>query len=190
MFEIECMEAEAREFRSELWQVAASSELDKTRKPFAARILFGARVLLLAAVILMAGGLPLSMDQESRFQGFQENSLVLLTSTESDILGALRETLSNRNTGRVLISVELPERKQEEKDEKNAASAEEANPEHMKAGPAETKNEERPAVNEARSAEAPDAEKEPTVEEVISLIQVGQRALSVMEPAVKVLPVQ
>jgi hypothetical protein len=184
------MEAEAREFRSELWQAAALSEADETHKPFTARILFGARVSLLAAIMLMAGGLPLSMDQESRFQGFQENSLVLLTSTESDILGALRENLSNRNAGRVLISVELPERKQDEKDGKNAASAEEAGPERMEVLPAETKNEERPAANEALNAKAPDAAEEPTVEEVISLIQVGQRALRVMEPAVKVLPVQ
>jgi hypothetical protein len=186
--EIECMEAEAREFRAELWDLASGEAAGKPVRPSRDALFLCLRVSVLAAFFVMAVGLPLSMDQE-RPQGFYGDAVTLVTSTENDILQALRESLSSQNRGRVVLSIEFPESAPDLL-EIGAASASEpglARPLVRAVRLPEIEPEERPpAPDSEEKTEEPAAG--PSVDEVISLIQVGQRALRVSEPAVKVIP--
>jgi hypothetical protein len=194
MMEMECMEAETRGLREELWRAAECEAASLPRKSARSVIIRQIRVAVLAALFVMAAGLPLSVDQDRPFQGFPD-SVALLTSTESDIIEALRESLSSRNTGRVLLSVELPD-----------PASDNARRTVGVASAAETVSAKLPVhtVKAVRQAvqQKPDVSYEgekvdeqpvktptsPTIEEVISLIQVGQRALRVSEPAIRIVP--
>jgi hypothetical protein len=198
MMEMECMEAETREFREELWIAASCESAGISRRPVKKAVLEYARVLSLSAVFLLATGLPLSVDQDRPLYGFQTESFALLTSTESEILDALRESLSSRNSGTVVFSVELPE---EAPIPTGAAAASvieapipRARARVLRIGdtlPEMTQQPESEGEKELiKRDENPSSEPAvPSVEDVLSLIQVGQRALRVSEPAVRVIPV-
>jgi hypothetical protein len=189
IMEIGCMEAETREFREELWEKAECEAARIPQRSLKKTLFCCMKVAALSAVFVLSAGLPLSTEQDRAFYGFQPDSIALLTSTESDILNALRETLSNRNTGTVILSIELPE------------SIEPPVPRSLGAAAAETEMPARraPAVRiaetagtappEATPAPEPKEQEGPTVEEVLSLIQIGQRALRASEPAVTIMPV-
>ncbi|MDR3321329.1 MAG: hypothetical protein LBS93_02685, partial [Synergistaceae bacterium] len=158
-------------------------------------IILGLRVAALAALLVMASGLPLSMDQDRPFQGFS-SGVAVLTSTESDILHALRESLSNRNNGRVLLSIELPEPGAAAPGSASAFDAPPAEPAMPEPQVVRTVVIERVITQEVESKKAetfaPQAAPAagPSVEDVISLIQVGQRALRMSEPAIRIIPTQ
>jgi hypothetical protein len=184
MMEIECMEAETREFRQQLWNTVASEASGKRPRPLGKAVSAYARVIALSALFVLVTGLPLAIDQDMSFYGFQAESLELLTSTEGDILAALRENLSSRNTGTVVLSIELPDA---------APDAETAGPGEAAAAVQTELPRKRTAVVKVVEAapetiqeeeKAPPAETGSSVEEVLSLIQVGQRALRDSEPAV------
>jgi hypothetical protein len=193
--EIECMEAEAREFRHELWR-AAEDDACARRGTSGVTIALGFRVAALAAVLVMASGLPLSIDQDRPL--FFSSEVAVLTSTESDILQALRENLSSRNSGRVFLSIELPETDAEVTAVQGSASASEAPaPESPMPAPRVVRTvvieriipqEIEEEKTSAASQEQPPAG--PSADDVISLIQVGQKALRVSEPAVRIIPVR
>lgn len=200
LLEIECMEAETKGFREELWSIAAREAVGQVRRPLREKLFSSLRVVALASVMVMAIGFPLSMDQDAPFRGFSNNSVALLTSTESDILDALRESLSNQNASRVILTIERTEGERPEKIQRGAAAAEDW-PDRVPAaripavrnvkspGPENlARAEEGKGTAAASPATQVVAAKEPSVEEVISLIQVGQRALRISEPAVKILP--
>jgi hypothetical protein len=181
MMEAECMEAEAREFRERLWSAALREVSGARAKPLKERIFSCVRVVSLSAVFVLAAGLPLSIDQDRPFYGFQAESVALLTSTEGEILSALRESLSNRNTGTVVLSIELPEAPVISDEPRPGVAAARTTPIPARA----------PAVKIVEKAPEPapvPAQTGPTVEEVLSLIEVGQRALRVSEPAVRIVP--
>lgn len=190
LMEIECMEAETREFRDALWRAAQEEAEGRRSGTFASSVLRGVRVAGIALVIVMAAVFPLSVDQDRPFRGFAPDSIALLTSTESDIIEALRETLSNGNVGRVVLSMEIPENGKEEVErEKGAAAAVEPVRVRRQISPTQTGDDTR--IQESRTVqERPQADspRSPSVEEVISLIQVGQRALRISEPAIRVVP--
>jgi hypothetical protein len=185
IMEIECMEAETREFRRELWEKARDEAAAVRPRPLKKAVLSCVSVVSLSAVFVLAAGLPLSIEQDRPFRGFQPESLAILTSTESDILNALRESLSSQNRGTVVLSVELPD-EDAEPPITGAAAAETTAP--AQRAPAVKVLETRPVVT-AAIPEPAETRPTPTVEEVLSLIQVGQRALRVSEPAVRILPV-
>lgn len=204
LMEIECMEAEAREFRDDLWKIAENEAMGKPRPSVRSIVAANARVVVLAMVFVMSVGFPLSVDQDRPFQAFSGESIALLTSTESDILDALRESLSEHNTGRVILTLDRPEISSGSHAPRGAAVAnDEAGPavsgknRSAMAGNAASSGKNgvlEPAKQSSASHEPAPAKKtagesrEPSVEDVISLIQVGQRALRTSEPAVKVLP--
>jgi hypothetical protein len=131
--------------------------------------------------IVLAAVVPISLDVEARSGAFGESveSFALLTSTESDIIIALWESLSSGNSGRVVLSVEIPDKAPVSAKGAGAAMASEK-PQAPEG-----------AVAQEKTPPMVVAEKEdrrPSVDEVISLIQVGQRALRVSEPGVKVVP--
>jgi hypothetical protein len=145
----------------------------------------------------MATGLQLSVDQDSYFQGFPSDTVALLTSTESGIINALRESLSSRNTGRVVLSIELQDNVLQAPEEAGMAAAAEKEVSRTEIRAVSVMEQNLPSVPKA----LPDTEKDeelqtpsqapetPSVDEVISLIQVGQRALRISEPAVRGVPV-
>ena len=191
VMEAECMEAETREFREQLWKTAAREAYGKPRRSMGKAVAAYARVDSLSALFVLMTGLPLSIDQDRPFYGFQAQSLELLTSTEGDILAALRENLSNGNRGTVVLSIELPARDPApEAPRPGEASAQTA---PMRRAPAVKVIKAAPRVTRPgqEEKEGPPAKSEtgPSIEEVLSLMQIGQRALSASEPAVKVLPV-
>jgi hypothetical protein len=198
--EIECMEAEAREFRTELWRVVEGESMGVPRRPLKSVILGRLGVVALACLLVMSSGLPLSMDQDRPFQGFSDTSVALLTSAESDILNALRESLSSLNASRVLLSIEMEDAARDGLPSLEANGAALAL-EPPKLEPAALEPQvrvvrvfEKAEVENAASADerlkgdAPPAQAEAghTAEEVISLIQVGQQALRISEPAVRI----
>lgn len=186
VMEVECMEAETRQLRDELWRAAAEeAEGRKLRSRFS--LLANARVAVLALVIVLAAGLPLSLEQDLPFSRFAPESLVILTSTESDILDALRETLSSGNKGRVVVQIDVPEGGAQDTPQAGAAVASTEPP--KTARPVVTiRREPQTAIREPEVPALRDEVQaaKPSVEEVISLIQVGERALRGLEPAVRV----
>lgn len=205
LMEIECMEAETREFREELWDIAVQEAEGRVEKPLRSRIFAGIRAVALALVMVMSIGLPLSVEQDTPFRGFgaSRNSVAVLTSTESDILEALRASLSNRNADRVVLTFDRARDEEAQTMPKGAALAEDRQnrvvvseaasrplssrkTRTLKSG--DMNSVEGVAGAPGNTAVRQTVTKEPSVEEVISLIQVGQRALRVSEPAVKIVP--
>jgi hypothetical protein len=186
LIEIECLEAEAREARGELWLAAEEEAGEASRRRFGPFFAKGLKVASLAMAMVLAAVIPLSTEFDAQMPGFPEpmESFAILSGPESDIINALRESLSSGNSGRVTITVELPAKSPEPAPKRGAALAAEsvlaaAKPQ---SDPTAVEPREEPA-----SPPVPE-ERRPSVEEVVSLIQVGQRALRVPEPAVRVMP--
>ena len=205
LMEIECMEAETREFREELWDIAVREAEGRVQRPLRSRVFAGVRAVVLALVMVMSIGFPLSVDQDAPFRGFgsQGNSVAVLTSTENDILEALRTSLSNRNADRVVLTFDRTKDEEAGSVSKGAAMAGDRQNRIVVSGtvsrPFSSRNESNLKSGDSSSVEGvagvsgnaavrQTTTKEPSVEEVISLIQVGQRALRVSEPAVKIVP--
>ncbi len=197
LMEIECMEAEARELQRELWARAEGEALERTARFSSAGVLRWCKAAAIALIIVLACGLPLSVDQDRPFDGFRSDSLAVLTSTEGEILTALRETLSSGNTGRVLLSVEFEPDMQDAPRSGVAVAAESPRGGTPVRPPAvvrsvvvgETRTDGKRGAQKAESTRSPaEQQTRPSFEDVISLIQVGQRALRVPEPGVRVVP--
>jgi hypothetical protein len=94
--------------------------------------------------MVLAAVMPISLDPETQLSGNSApvESLAFLTSTESDIINALRESLSNGNNGAVVLKVEIPAAAVSAK-ERGAAEASEKTQEAPKR--AEVKAEKKPA---------------------------------------------
>jgi hypothetical protein len=190
LMEIECMEAETRGFREDLWRTAEAEADGRPARPRAYSACFLARVAVISLVFVMAAGLPLSIDQDRPFQGFDTESVALLTSTESEILSALRQSLSSANEGRVILSIELPAERSEPLAVPGTAMADD--------GLTEEAPETRPILRDPASlrprveiiaAEVPEErDDEPSIEGILSLVQIGERALRMPEPAVRGIP--
>jgi hypothetical protein len=189
--EVECLEAEARGLREKLWSAVEEEALGVGRRGIGYSAFMVFKAVSLAMVIVLAAVFPLSLDPESNVsRSFDQiESIAMLTSAESDIINALRESLSGSNSGRVVLTVEITENVPVPVEERGAAMASEivqtapkrsnvVNVTKISPGD-EEKKEEVPVFPQARR---------PSVEEVISLIQVGQRALRVSEPGVKLVP--
>jgi hypothetical protein len=182
--EAECLEAETKGLREKLWS-AAEEEALGVEKHGAAHCVFAVlKVATLAMAMVLTAIIPISLDPEARAPiAFPSaESVALLSSTESDIINALRESLSSGNSGRVVLSVEIPEKIPVPASERGAAMASE------KSIPSPRRDVEitfQPAVP---AEEAAEAERRPSVDDVLSLIQVGQRALRASEPGVTVVP--
>ena len=182
--EAECLEAETKGLREKLWTAASDDALRVSDRGMAHFMFAALKIGVLAVAIVLSAVMPIAFDPESGALEFaaQRESLVLLSSTESDIINALRESLSSGNSGTVVISVEMAEEVTAVTESgRGAAMAAE------KPRPA-------PEIAKVLSAEQAPVEDEipvvrrPSADEVISLIQVGQRALRSSEPGVTVVP--
>jgi hypothetical protein len=170
LVEADCLEAETKGLREKLWSAMTEERSGTRTRGVGAAIFFRTfKAAVLSLVIVMAAVIPLSVDPEAKPEVSLSpplmSSVALLTSAESDIINALRESLSSANNGRVVLMVEIPEKSPADVAPRGAAMASEAD------------------------AEAPGPEPvHPSADEVISLIQVGQRVLRAPDSAIKIIP--
>lgn len=196
LMEIECMEAETRSFRDDLWRAIESEANAVPKRSPISRVFFLSRVAAISIIIVLAVGLPLAVEQERPFGGFDVGSVAVLTSTESEILSALRSSLSDANEGRVLLSVEMGENPAAPPVPAGVAMAAEERVDDVPPENNPVRRQERPAPQRTTRVEivatepvgtGSTAQEGPTVEEVLSLLQIGQRALRISEPAVRII---
>ncbi|MDR1509637.1 MAG: hypothetical protein LBS53_08365 [Synergistaceae bacterium] len=175
LIEADCLEAETKGLREKLWRVIAEEHLGIRARGFGGTVFQAFKVASLALVIVMTAVMPLSVDPEANTEisAAPPASIALLTSAESDIINALRESLSSSNNGRVALTVEIPEKPPVTVGPRGAAMASET------------------AISAPQPAEEDKTEnpepRHPSAEEVISLIQAGQRALRVPDPAIRII---
>jgi len=185
--EAECLEAETRGLREKLWSAVEEEVSGAEKRGIVYSTLMVFKVAILVMTMVLAAVIPISLDPETQSQVgmVPVETLALLTSTESDIINALRESLSGGNSGRVILSVEIPKDVSVPAKDRGAAMAsEKAGTEAVRAV-VETAEKIPP---QGDVAETTKEARRPSVDEVISLIQVGQRALRVSEPGVTVAP--
>jgi hypothetical protein len=184
LIEADCLEAETKGLREKLWCAAAEEYSGAKARIRGGMILRTLKVGALAFVIVMTAVIPLSVDPEAKTEiaAAPLESIALLTSAESDIINALRESLSSANSGRVIVTVEIPEKSPVPAGRRGAAMASET--------PVSVKPDGAEAIIKAEEDNAAEAEEErhPSVDEVISLIQVGQRVLRVPDSAIRIIP--
>ena len=190
LMDMECLQAEARELREDLWAAVENEKQLCDDVPVCYNICHLAKIALIAMLFVLMTGFPISVDQERAHQAFwnEGSSIALLTSTEGEIINKLRSALSSGNSGRVVVTVDVPERSQPLKmTGVSAASAGEKSVPQSKAVRAtETKAaSEKTEKRDVRSV--PATRGELSVEDVVSLIQVGQRALMTSDSAIKII---
>ena len=180
--EAECLEAETKGLREKLWDATRDEALDIPEQGMMHSVFATVKITVLAMAMVLSAVIPISLDAEfgSGALNFasQGESVVLLSSLENDIINALRENLSGGNNGRVVISLEAPQTATTAESNRGAAMAAE------RAGTAPRIAEPPQAADEEDAA----SHRRPSAEEVIALIQVGQRALRSSEPGVIVVP--
>jgi hypothetical protein len=179
--EAECLEAEAKGLREKLWLAAEDEAAGADRIKAGARFFLLLKVVTLALVMVLTAVLPISTDigPMPLDTAYAPETFEFLTSEESDIINALRKSLSSGNRGASALA-DLPKEAAPVVAVKSgAAMASEKEPaaEEVKASPQEAAEEVKMTVDSIRRLSA---------DEVIALIQVGQRALRVSEPGIKV----
>lgn len=174
--EAECLEAEVKVVREELYTRLAECETPHASSPRGKR--FSRRLCLVACLLSLffVGVLPLSIDREAyRVESFVQggNSFEWVTGGEREFLRALRETLSRNNEGRA----ELP-----------VFKAAEPSPHKPALVLRPVAKKELPLAEAAQERAAPptNAAGASSMEDVWVLIQVGQKTLRAGEPAIKI----
>ena len=179
LIEVECLEAELKSAREEIWAMAIANprpQISVFRSVFRHLL----RVSTVALALLLALVLPLSLDSEKRYGPVRalsgEGTFTWVTLDEGQILDALRRDLSENNRGR---AAEVPLILTQARPRAKASS-------NVKL-PLPAAIEEK-AGGKVNSDERDRKEEHVPVEKVLSLIQVGQRAIQMGEPAVRVVP--
>ena len=174
------MEAEIKSAREEIWAKAmiAPSVRKPTFRVFL-RHLF--RVSTVTLALLFALVLPLSLESEKRGGSFnalsEEGMFTWVTLDEGKMLEALRSDLSENNRGRV---VEIPSILNQER-----TGAKAVNNVELSLPAVEKKAGEKIRL---KGDERSSNEEDVPVDKILSLIQVGQKAIRRVEPAVRVVP--
>ena len=183
--EAECLEAETKGLREDLWGAVEDEALGVPDRGMAYSAFSMLKITILAMAMVLAAVIPISFDPESGILEFapQKESVVLLSSTESDIIDALRQSLSSGNSGKVVISVEMTEEAEAAESGGGIAMA----AERTKPAPKNTAAV-RTGLPQAQAEEVAKSTRRPSADEVISLVQIGQRALRSSEPGVIVVP--
>lgn len=180
LIEVECLEAELKSVREEIWAMAIAnpkSQITAFRSVFRHLL----RVSTVALALLLALVLPLSLDSEKRYGPVRalggEGTFTWVTLDEGQMLNALRRDLSENNRGR---AVEVPLVVTQTRLRANASG-------NVKL-PLPAIGVEEKAGDKVNRDEKDRKEEHVPVEKVLSLIQVGQRAIQMGEPAVRVVP--
>lgn len=179
LMEIECMEAEAKGLRDDLWAAAEAEASGRKARNGRGRAFFVMRVALITAIFVVSLSIPLSVDQDRPLGAFDMGTIELLSRSESELISALRQRLSEANEGRSVITVEVRPAPEPEAAPRGAASAAERRP---------VRRVRVARADEQKPTETTEARRSPSIEEVLSLMQIGERALRMPETAVKVIP--
>ena len=189
LMDVECLQAEARAFREELWAAVENEKPCRADIPLWKNILSAAKAVSLALFFVMAADFPLSIDQEKPHNAFMlgSGSIALLTSTEGEIINGLREALCKGNRGRVVLTVDIPQ----EQPAQPAMMTGTASAKERRASPAvaDRVQEISAPVSVVKKTDGAAQQAEPaelSAEEVVSLIQIGQRALITSDSAIKI----
>ncbi|MDR0764375.1 MAG: hypothetical protein LBE65_02130 [Synergistaceae bacterium] len=178
--EAECLEAEAKGLREKLWRATEAEVAGADKIRGCSRVVAPLKVAALALVMVLTAVLPISTDigPLSPETAYAPETFEFLTSDEGDIINALRKSLSGGNRGEAALTAETPkETAPAAKAKRGAAMASEAKEVKASSRAAET------GEKIKMTAESP---RRPSADEVITLIQVGQKALRVSEPGIKV----
>ena len=178
--EAECLEAEAKWLREKLWRAAENDAGGAEKIKGIPRVLTLLKVVMLAMVMVLTAVLPISTDTVPvlRDTAYVPETFEFLTSEESDIINALRKSLSSGNRGTAVLTAEMPkETVPAAVAKRGAAAASEMEP---------AVNEMIEAAHEAAEEIIAEPPRRPSADEVIALIQVGQRALRVSESGIKI----
>ena len=188
--EAECLEAETKGLREKIWTAAEDEALGAGNHGIVYSACFALKIAVLAVAMVLAAVIPISLDSENGIFELMPRgeTAVLLSSEESDIINALRESLSNGNGGRVVISVEASEEAASAQFDRGAAMAAEKTPPAAPRSAAVLSVEQPQAPVEEQVEEEAEIVRRPSVDEVISLIQVGQRALRSSEAGITIVP--
>jgi hypothetical protein len=187
LIEADCLEAETKGLREKLWSLITEECFETKRAGFGGAVFHTLKVAVLAFAIVLSAVIPLSVDQIAAPEVSEVplESFALLTSVESDIINALRESLSSSNNGRVVLTVEIPEKPSAPAVREGAALASEI-PVFVKQAKPEIVAGEPRSAEEDKTVEEPQ-QRHPSADEVISLIQVGQRVLRVPDSAIRII---
>ncbi|MDR1481854.1 MAG: hypothetical protein LBI74_04445 [Synergistaceae bacterium] len=197
LMEVECMEAETKELRDDLWRTVENEVCLAVRRSLTVVLAVGARVSLIAMLILLSSAFPLSVDQDRPQPVFSMEPEGLSVNREGEILNALKRTLSGGNRGRAALYADASSigggeltSAAKARESENPAAERQRTSAKVTAEPTEPiKPTEKPGLDQTMvEAEKIPARHEPSLDDVISLIQVGQRALRVSERAVSVYP--
>ena len=185
LMEAECLEAETKGLNEKLWSVARDEALDVPDQSMLHSVFATVKITVLAMAIVLSAVIPVSLDPESgpgvlEFAS-RDESIVLMSSVENDIINALGESLAGGNRGSAAASVDIPQEVTAAESDRGAAMAAE------RPRPAPIIAAQPPEPVEVREEEVMPARRL-SAEEVISLIQVGQRALSSSERGVIIVP--
>jgi hypothetical protein len=181
--EAECLEAEAKGLREKLWLAAEDEVVGADKIKVGVRLFSLLKVVTLALVMVLTTVLPISTDMGtmSLDAAYAPETFEFLTSGESDIINALRKSLSSGNLGAVVLTADISRETAPAVAAKSGAAMA-SEPE--KAPAAEEVKASPQAAEEIKITE--DSPRRPSADEVIALIQVGQRALRVSEPGIKI----
>jgi hypothetical protein len=180
--EAECLEAETKGLCEKLWRAAGDEAAGAEKIKLGAFVFSLLKVSALAMAMVLTAVLPISTDTRPvlRDTAYAPMSFELLTSEESDIIDALRASLSSGNRGAAVLTAETPKKTVPAAETKSGAAM------AAEAAPAVSTMAEVVASAQADEVIIADSPRRPSADEVISLIQVGQRALRASEPGIRI----
>lgn len=184
--EMECLEAEVRMAQKELWKLASGEE--EGSHPFR-RWPLAAQGAVLALAILLGVALPVSVDSNHPDLSASTSSLQVLewvTPQEAKVLDSLRNVPTNssrENQGRAVASVPRPVIPASEI---RPAEAHVLTPSTSKPRSAAFPQVSSASLQKEHQEKSPGSNPSASLEDVISLIQVGQKALHSSSSAVNI----
>jgi len=180
--DMECANAELRRAREQLWQDLSAS-LGEDRRGIEKYLPTWIRTSLVAAVVILASAVPLAVNEVvvSRETARSNSELVLewVGRDEQKLLAALRESLSE-NSFREVQNV--PEKAEVDNAPSGALVVSRKRSETSVPSKAAQEVEEGSGV----SAESGEKEAEVSLEEVIALVQIGERSLRDQGSAIEI----
>lgn len=175
--EADCLAAEVRDIREDIWNLLESSETNKQRIFTRDAVLMGMRSVVIALLIVMIATFPLSIEAQRPYSGSQAiakqekndyEHLSWITPEEEELIRALRVELSGQNisVSKTADNLVITTRNRTAAIPKDIA---------------------RPEAVRLKPAVAAKSEVGFTAEDLLALVQVGEKALHGGDPVIKVI---
>jgi hypothetical protein len=165
--DVECARAELEAAREELWSAVSEARSAKETGYLQRALPLSVRSAILAVAVIMAAALPLSTGTVPAAMEQAENRVILewVTSDEKSLLTALRQNLSEMNSARNAGLESANPVSNREEDRQVARVA------------APLRTQRGGVTGQAAPAGAPPGKAEVSIDEILSLYEIGQRAL-------------